>query len=60
MPISLPALNLIATPGRRLATLDTAREIEHAEQAIERETAKGIRLDEARKTFRYHQLQTHG
>ena len=28
MPISLPALNLIATPGRRLATLDTAREIE--------------------------------
>jgi alkanesulfonate monooxygenase SsuD/methylene tetrahydromethanopterin reductase-like flavin-dependent oxidoreductase (luciferase family) len=28
MPISLPALNLIAPPGRRLATLDTAREIE--------------------------------
>jgi len=36
----------------------TAREIEDAEQAIERETAKGIRLDDARKTFRYHQLQT--
>ena len=33
---------------------------EQAEQAIERETARGIRLDEARKTFRYHQLQTHG
>jgi alkanesulfonate monooxygenase SsuD/methylene tetrahydromethanopterin reductase-like flavin-dependent oxidoreductase (luciferase family) len=28
MPTSLPALNLIATPGRRRATLDTAREIE--------------------------------
>ena len=23
------------------------------------ETAKGIRLDEARRAFRYHQLQTH-
>ncbi|MBV9580130.1 MAG: RraA family protein [Chloroflexi bacterium] len=38
--------------------LDTAREIEEAEQAIERETAKGTRLDEARRVFRYHQLQT--
>ena len=28
MPIALPALNLIAEPGRRRATLDTAREIE--------------------------------
>ena len=28
MPTSLPALNLIATPGRRRATLDIAREIE--------------------------------
>jgi len=28
MPRLLPALNLIATPGRRVATLDTAREIE--------------------------------
>jgi 4-hydroxy-4-methyl-2-oxoglutarate aldolase len=43
---------------RESEVFDTAREIEHAEQAIERETAKGIRLDEARKTFRYHQLQT--
>jgi alkanesulfonate monooxygenase SsuD/methylene tetrahydromethanopterin reductase-like flavin-dependent oxidoreductase (luciferase family) len=28
MPIALPALNLIAEPGRRRAALDTAREIE--------------------------------
>src|SRR5213082_2163493 len=28
MPSPLPALNLIATPGRRHATLDLAREIE--------------------------------
>jgi hypothetical protein len=28
MPAALPTLNLIAEPGRRCATLDTAREIE--------------------------------
>jgi alkanesulfonate monooxygenase SsuD/methylene tetrahydromethanopterin reductase-like flavin-dependent oxidoreductase (luciferase family) len=28
LPASLPALNLVAAPGRRRATLDTAREIE--------------------------------
>ena len=28
MPASLPALNLIATPGQRRATLEVAREIE--------------------------------
>jgi hypothetical protein len=28
MPATLPALNLIATPGRRHATLEVAREIE--------------------------------
>src|SRR5580693_7376759 len=28
MPATLPALNLIAAPGRRRATLDAAREIE--------------------------------
>ena len=44
---------------RESEVFDTAREIEEAEQAIERETAKGIRLDEARRAFRYHQLQTH-
>jgi 4-hydroxy-4-methyl-2-oxoglutarate aldolase len=43
---------------REKEVLDIAREIEDAEQAIERETARGTRLDEARRTFRYHQLQT--
>jgi regulator of RNase E activity RraA len=38
--------------------LATAQEIEEAELAIEAAAAKGIRLDEARKQFRYHQLQS--
>jgi regulator of RNase E activity RraA len=50
---------LLVPRVREAEVLDTAREIEEAEQAIERETAKGIRLDEARREFRYHQLQTH-
>lgn len=50
---------LVVPRVRESEVLDTAREIEDAEQAIERETAKGVRLDDARKTFRYHQLQTH-
>jgi 4-hydroxy-4-methyl-2-oxoglutarate aldolase len=50
---------LVIPRVREAEVFDTAREIEQAEQAIERETARGIRLDEARKTFRYHQLQTH-
>jgi regulator of RNase E activity RraA len=49
---------LVVPRVREAEVLDTARAIEDAEQAIERETAKGIRLDEARRTFRYHQLQT--
>ena len=44
--------------SRETEILDASRSIEEAEQAIERETAKGIRLDEARRTFRYHELQT--
>ena len=48
---------LVVPRVREAEVLQTAREIEDAEQAIERETAKGIRLDEARRTFRYHQLQ---
>jgi 4-hydroxy-4-methyl-2-oxoglutarate aldolase len=51
---------LVIPRVREAEVFDTAREIEDAEQAIERETAKGIRLDDARKTFRYHQLQTRG
>jgi len=43
---------------REQEVFETAREIEDAEQAIERETAKGLRLEEARRVFRYHQLQT--
>lgn len=49
---------LVIPRVRETEVLDSAREIEEAEQAIERETAKGTRLDEARKVFRYHQLQT--
>jgi 4-hydroxy-4-methyl-2-oxoglutarate aldolase len=49
---------LVVPRSREREVFETAREIEDAEQAIERETAKGLRLDEARKVFRYHQLQT--
>jgi len=49
---------LVVPRVRETEVYETAREIEDAEQAIEQETAKGIRLDDARKTFRYHQLQT--
>jgi 4-hydroxy-4-methyl-2-oxoglutarate aldolase len=49
---------LVVPRVREAEVLATAREIEDAEQAIERETARGLRLDEARQTFRYHQLQT--
>ena len=38
--------------------LDTAEQIEHAENAIREAVRAGMRLDEARKQFRYHQLQT--
>jgi regulator of RNase E activity RraA len=50
---------LVIPRVRESEVFDTAREIEEAEQSIERETAKGLRLDEARRAFRYHQLQTH-
>lgn len=50
---------LVVPAVRASEVLETAREIEEAEQAIERETARGTRLDEARRVFRYHQLQTH-
>jgi regulator of RNase E activity RraA len=49
---------LVVPRVRESEVLDTARQVEEAEQAIERETARGTRLDEARRTFRYHQLQT--
>ena len=40
------------------AVLDAAEDIEQAEQRIRDATRAGMRLDEARKQFRYHQLQT--
>ncbi|KAF7963072.1 diguanylate cyclase [Cupriavidus sp. UYMU48A] len=42
------------------AVLDTAEQIEHAENAIREAVRGGMRLDEARRQFRYHQLQTKG
>ncbi len=38
--------------------LDTAEAVELAENAIREAVRGGMRLDEARKQFRYHQLQT--
>ena len=38
--------------------LDTAEAIEAAEEAIRNAVRGGMRLDEARKQFKYHQLQT--
>lgn len=40
------------------AVLATAEGIEQAENAIREAVRGGLRLDEARKQFRYHQLQT--
>jgi len=40
------------------AVLDTAEAIEVAEEAIRNAVRGGMRLDEARKQFKYHQLQT--
>ena len=40
------------------AILAVAEEIEEAENAIRQSVREGLRLDEARAKFRYHQLQT--
>ncbi len=40
------------------AVLDTAEAIEQAEEAIRQAVRGGLRLDEARRQFKYHQLQT--
>lgn len=40
------------------AVLNTAEEIERAEDQIREAVRGGMRLDEARAKFRYHQLQT--
>jgi len=44
--------------SRESEVLSTALSIEEAETAIEAETARGTRLDEARTKHRYHALQT--
>jgi hypothetical protein len=38
--------------------LQAAEEIEEAENAIRKAVRGGMRLDEARKQFKYHSLQT--
>jgi len=40
------------------AVLDTAEAVEKAENAIRNAVRGGMRLDEARRQFKYHQLQT--
>lgn len=40
------------------SVLDTADAIEHAENAIREAVRGGMRLDQARKQFKYHELQT--
>ena len=42
------------------AVLDTAEAVERAEESIREAVRGGMRLDEARRQFRYHQLQTKG
>jgi regulator of RNase E activity RraA len=49
---------VVVPQSREDEVLETARSIEEAEQAIEAETAKGTRLDDARTKHRYHVLQT--
>src|SRR6202158_6314105 len=48
---------LVVPRVRESEVFDTAREIEQAEQAIERETAKGIRLEEPRRALLARRLQ---
>ena len=49
---------VVVPQSREAEVLSTARSIEEAETAIEAETARGTRLDEARTKHRYHVLQT--
>jgi 4-hydroxy-4-methyl-2-oxoglutarate aldolase len=49
---------VVVPRSREQEVLDTALGIEEAEQAIEAETARGTRLDDARTKHRYHALQT--
>ena len=49
---------VVVPRSREDEVLSTAQSIEEAETAIEAETAKGTRLDDARTKHRYHALQT--
>jgi regulator of RNase E activity RraA len=49
---------VVVPQSREVEVLQTAQGIEEAEQAIEAETARGTRLDEARTKHRYHALQS--
>ena len=51
---------VVIPQSREREVLETAQSIEEAEQAIEAETAKGTRLDDARTKHRYHALQARG
>jgi regulator of RNase E activity RraA len=48
---------VVVPRAHEAAVLAAASDIDDAEQAIEAAVAAGSRLDDARKTFRYHQLQ---
>ena len=48
---------VVVPQSREREVLETAQSIEEAEQAIEAETARGTRLDDARTKHRYHALQ---
>ncbi len=49
---------VVIPKAHEAAVLDTAEAIEQAEDAIRQAVRGGMRLDEARKRFKYHQLQT--
>jgi regulator of RNase E activity RraA len=51
---------VVVPRSREDEVLQTAQSIEEAEQAIEAETQRGTRLDDARTKHRYHALQTRG
>jgi len=49
---------VVVPRAHEAGVLDTAEAIEHAEAAIRQAVRGGMRLDEARRQFKYHQLQT--
>ena len=51
---------VVIPKAHEAAVLDTAEAIERAEDAIRQAVRGGMRLDEARRQHKYHQLQTRG